>query len=333
MVAIVTSFLAPIGLRLTLPRVRMTDDEAQRIAADESRGAFDPRRVRLLLATGGGPNAMSIAPVAFGVSRHSDTAVRIIHVKEQSSWWGQLLRRFGPHTPGNVTDQIELFRSMANGKPPEIGQVSGASIASAICDEAKRGYDLIVLGSGEGASIGGTVVEEVVSRAPCHVAIMKAPAGAGSTNYRNLLVPVDGSVASRVAVELALRYAEGADADLSLAVLTERRPQAAVYSDVSGTHVPVEARGTSETELARISVVFRASKLKPSILHMAYDPRSSAIAEALEKGTYDLVVLGAENRAIQHRLFFGYENERLIRAARVPVLLVVPNLGRLAGAS
>ncbi|HEV3030667.1 MAG TPA: cation:proton antiporter [Polyangia bacterium] len=331
LVAIVTSFLAPLGLRLTLPRVRMTDDEARRIVASESRGAFDPQRVRLLLATSGGPNALSVAPLAFAIARQSDTAVRIVHVKERAVWWRRLLHRFAPHTPGNVTDQMEAFRAMAGGQPPELGQLSGSGIARAICEEARRGYDLILLGSAEGSSIGGAIVEEVVSDAPCHVAIMKAPPSTASASYRNILVPVDGSVASRMAVELALRYAEGAGADLSLAVLTERRPQAAAYSDLSGTHLPVEARGTSEAELERISVVFRASKLKPSILHLAYDPRSSAVSRALEKGSYDLVVLGAENRAIQHRLFFGYENERLIRAARVPVVVVVPNLRRLAG--
>jgi Kef-type K+ transport system membrane component KefB/nucleotide-binding universal stress UspA family protein len=331
MVAVVTSFLAPLGLRLTLPRVRMTEDEARRILADESRGAFDPRRVRLLLATGGGPNAMSIAPIALGVARRSDTAVRILHVKERTSWWRSLIQRVRSHAPGNVTEQMEAVRAMANGKPPELGQVQDASVANAICDEAARGYDLVVMGSGEGPSMGGAVVEEVVARAPCHVAIMKAPPGTAAAAYKNILVPVDGSVASRVAVELALRYAEAAGSDLSLAVLTERRPQAAVYSDISGMHVPIEARGTSDTELERISVVFRASTLKPSILHLAYDPRTSAVSQALEKGTYDLVVLGAENRAIQHQLFFGYENERLIRAARVPVIVVVPNLRRLAG--
>jgi Kef-type K+ transport system membrane component KefB/nucleotide-binding universal stress UspA family protein len=332
LVAIVTSFLAPLGLRLTLPRVRMTEDETRRIVASESRGAFDPQRVRLLLATSGGPNALSVAPLAFGVARQSDTAVRILHVDERTVWWRRFLRRFGHHAPGNVTDQMEAFRALANGKPPELGQVSGDGIARAICEEARRGYDLIVVGSGDGPSIGGAIVEEIVADAPCHVAIMKAPPATAATTYRNILVPVDGSVASRVAVELALRYAEGAGADLSLAVLTERRPQAAAYSDLSGTHVPVEASGTSDGELERISVVFRASTLKPSILHLAYDPRSSAVAQALEKGKYDLVVLGAENRAIQHRLFFGYENERLIRAARVPVVVVVPNLRRLAGA-
>jgi Kef-type K+ transport system membrane component KefB/nucleotide-binding universal stress UspA family protein len=331
LVALVTSFMAPLGLRLTLPRVRMTDDEAKRMVAAQSRGAFDPHRVRLLLATSGGGNALSVAPFALGIARASETAVKILHVEARTSFWRRFANRFVNHAPGNVTDQMEAFRGMANGKAPELGQVTGTSIARAICEEAKRGYDLVVMGSGDGPSIGGAVVEEVVAEAPCHVAVMKAPAATASTQYRNILVPVDGGVASRMAVELALRYAEGAGAELTLAVLTERRPQAAAYRDVSGMHVPPEGSTTSAEELERISVVFRASALKPSILHLAYDPRSSAISELLEKGIYDLVVLGAENRAIQHRLFFGYENERLIRAARVPVVVVVPNLRMLAG--
>ena len=169
----------------------------------------------------------------------------------------------------------------------------------------------------------------MVGEAPCHVAIMKAPARA--TDFKRILVPVDGSVASRLAVELALRYAEATNAELALAVLTERRPQAAAYADLSGTHVPAEVRATSDEELQRISIAFRASDIKPNILHLAFDPRSSAVADEVERGHYDLVVVGTENRAIQHRLFFGYENERLIRGTRIPVVVVVPNLSRLGG--
>jgi Kef-type K+ transport system membrane component KefB/nucleotide-binding universal stress UspA family protein len=330
LVAIVTSFLAPLGLRLTMPRVRLTEDEARRMVAAASRGAFDPQRARLLLATSGGPNVRALAPLAFGVARGDEASVKVLHVKALTSWWRRLAARVSPQTPSNVAEQLEALRGLAAGKPPELAQVSGNGVAEMICGEAKRGYDLLLVGSGDGPSIGGPVVEEIVAQAPCHVAIMKAPAGQAATAYKNILVPVDGGVASRMAVELALRYAEAAGADLDLAVLTERRPQAAAYSDLSGMHLPVEASGTSDAELERISVVFRASTLKPSILHLAYDPRSSAVAQAIEKGTYDLVVLGAENRAIQHRLFFGYENERIIRAARVPVVVVVPNLRRLA---
>jgi Kef-type K+ transport system membrane component KefB/nucleotide-binding universal stress UspA family protein len=329
MVAIVTSFMAPVGLRLTMPRVRMTEDEARRILASESKGAFDPASLRVLLATGGGANALAAAPLAFGLTRKSNAAVRVFHVEAPRAWWRRLRHPFRRRAPVNVSDQIEAMRALAKNKPLELAQAMGPGIAAAICGEAKHGCDLIVIGSGDGPSIGGSVVEQVVAAAPCHVAIMKATAAGG--DCARVLVPVDGSLASRLAVELALRYAEATGAALTLALLTERRPQVAAYADPSGTHPLPGALATNpDEELERISVVFRASQLKPSVIHLAFEPGSSAVAQAVEKGRYDLVVLGAENRAVQHRLFFGYENERLIRATRVPVVVVVPHLTRLA---
>jgi Kef-type K+ transport system membrane component KefB len=56
--AIVTSLMAPLGLRLTMRMVRMTEDEAQRIAREDAIGIFDPARVRVLVPTAGGPNAI-----------------------------------------------------------------------------------------------------------------------------------------------------------------------------------------------------------------------------------------------------------------------------------
>jgi nucleotide-binding universal stress UspA family protein len=280
----------------------------------------------VLLATGGGANALAAAPLAFGLARKSDAPVRVLHVEERRSWWQRLVGR--RRAPTNVAEQIEMLKRIDSGRAPEIARTSGASIAAAICEEARRDCDVVIVGSGEGPSIGGSVVEELVGQAPCHVAIMKAPVRGSA--YRRILVPVDGGVASRLAVELALRYAEATGAELTLGVMTERRPQAAAYADMSGTHPSPEVRATTDEELQRISVVFRASDVKPAILHLAFDPRSSAVAQAVEKGQYDLVVLGAENRAIQHSLFFGYENERLIRATRVPVVVVVPNMARLS---
>ncbi|HXJ23459.1 MAG TPA: cation:proton antiporter [Polyangia bacterium] len=329
--AIVTSFMAPLGLRLTMPRVRMTEEEARRIAASEATGAFDPTHIRVALAIGGGPNALAAAPLAFELCRNSDTPPKIIHVEAQAAWWQRVFQSFAQRAPVRVSEQMEAIRDLGGDREPQIAKARGPAVAAAICGEA-RGSDVLVIGSAEGPSIGGAVVEQVVAGAPCHVAIMKGVAS-GSGEFRRLLVPVDGSIGSRVAVELALRYAEASGAELMLAVMTERRPHAAAYADVSGTHMSTEAPAAGEEELGRISVVFRASKVKPSVIHLAYDPRTSPVAQAVEKGNYDLVVLGTENRAVQHRLFFGYENERVIRAARVPVLVVVPNVARLAAAA
>ena len=328
MMAIVTSFMAPLGLRLTMPRVRLTADEQQRIAASQTMGLINREHVHVMVPTAGGKGALLVASVAFGLAQKSDVAVTILSVEPQITWKTRIERWFRRAPVRDASQQADALNALAPGhRLPEIRKVVAANIAGAICDEAgTRGVDIILLGALHEATIGGALIEEIIGRAPCHVAIMRAREPAAS--YKRIFVPVDGSVASRLAVEFAHRYAENVGAELTLALLTERRPQAAAYVDASGVHA--ELRPTTDAELERISVVFRASSVRPTILPLAYDPFSSAVTSEARTGKYDLVILGAENRAIQHRLFFGYDNERLIRATQVSVIVVVPNVGRLA---
>jgi Kef-type K+ transport system membrane component KefB/nucleotide-binding universal stress UspA family protein len=329
MMAIVTSFMAPLGLRLTMPRVRMTADEQQRISAAESVGLIDRDHVRVLIPTGGGAGAPLLAPLAFGLARRSDAPVTLLSVESRTTMRMRLARLFRRVPQRDVKQQLETWRHADTGNlPPEVGMVVAASIARGVCEAATaRGTDIVLLATAHESTVGGPLIEEIEAAAPCHVAILRAREAAQT--YRRIFVPVDGSVASRLAVEFAHRYAENVGAELTLAVLTERRPQAAAYADVSGTHA-LELGVTSAEDLDRISVVFRTSQIRPTVLPLAYDPFSSAVTNEARTGKYDLVVLGAENRAIQHRLFFGYDNERLIRATPVPVIVVVPSLGRLS---
>jgi Kef-type K+ transport system membrane component KefB/nucleotide-binding universal stress UspA family protein len=329
MMAIVTSFMAPLGLRLTMPRVRMTADERQRITASKAMGLIDRSHVRIMVPTGGGPGAMLVAPVAFGLAQKSDAPVTILSVEPKTTWKTRLARLFRRVPTEDISQQVQALNIAAAGSSaPEMRSVVAGNIARAICEEAAaRGADIILLSSRNESAIGGALIEEIVGSAPCHVAIMRARQPAAA--YRRIFVPVDGSVASRLAVEFAHRYAENVGAELTLAVLTEQRPQAAAYADVSDAHLPDVTHPTSEEDLERISVVFRASAVRPNILLLAYDPFSSAVTNEARTGNYDLVILGAENRAIQHRLFFGYDNERLIRAAPGSVIVVVPNVAKL----
>jgi len=332
MMAIVTSFMAPIGLRLTMPRVRMTADEHKRMTAAATKGLIDPEAVRVMIPTGGGPGALVVGPLAFGLAHRSSTPVELLWVDAQATWRGRFGRVLG-RSRERDRDADTLLQVLKKQSPgpmvPELKKVVAGNVARAICEEAAiRGTDLIVLGSHRPGDVGGPLIEQVVEHAPCHVAIVRGSEPRAA--YLKIFVPVDGSVASRLAVELAHRYAESSGAALTLALQTERRPQANAYADVSGVRSPPpEPNEAAESELARISVVFRSSTVKRTVLSMAYDPLSSAVSLEAQTGNYDLVVLGAENRAIQHRLFFGYDNERLIRATQVPVVVVVPNVSRL----
>ena len=58
----------------------MTDEEQRWIVAEESKGVFDPARVRIILPTAGGPNALEAArvveaPAAF-VVKHLGATIR-----------------------------------------------------------------------------------------------------------------------------------------------------------------------------------------------------------------------------------------------------------------
>jgi Kef-type K+ transport system membrane component KefB len=335
-VAIATSFAAPLGLRLTIRKVRMTAEESKRLVAEASKGFFDPVRVRVLLPSAGGPNAVAASILAHGVARRSAHPVQVLSVKAPTQWRERLERLLG-RRPAYVSGDVSQIQSQissvqrlveSGGLPATVLQVEHTSVAEAILEEARKGFDLLFVGaSRRGDSLGGPILEELVRDTPCHLAVVKA--GPGSQPYRSVLVPFDGGVFARVAVEFAVRYCEATGAELTIALLIERMPQAARLATEEGGPVVDEQRPSPEAELERVSRIFRAVELKPSILRLTYDPQADAVNDEASSGIYDLVVMGAENRAIRNRLFFGYSSERLLNNDRVAVAIVVPKVARL----
>jgi nucleotide-binding universal stress UspA family protein len=168
----------------------------------------------------------------------------------------------------------------------------------------------VVGASRHGDALGGPVLEEIVRGAPCHVAIVKA--GPKGSAYKKMLVLFDGTTFARVAVDFAVRCAETLDSELTIAVV----PQEKSLPEEEVTEPGADSRLQPET----ISTVFRASKVKPRVVRWG---------DKVDDG-HDLVVLGAENRAIQNRLFFGTDNERLIAEESHAVAIVVPNVAQLS---
>jgi Kef-type K+ transport system membrane component KefB/nucleotide-binding universal stress UspA family protein len=315
-VAVATSFAAPLLLRLTVQRVRVTEEEARRIQAETAKGAFDPARVRLLLPTSGGPNALEAARFALPLAGRGGGPLEVLHVERRGTFWDRLTRRLRKGEPV-LEDHLDALRALqADGAAPRVRCVAAPDVAAGVITEAGNGYDLVLVGASQhGGTLGRRVLHQIVDRAPCHVAIVKA--SGGPRPYRRVLVPVDGTLVARVAAELACRFAEATGADLTLAVVADGRPRP-------------PPRAAPEEEIDRISPVFRGSPVTPTITHLDDDPASSALLSEVAAGAYDLVILGAENRAIQDRLFFGYENHRLIRKSPVTVVVVVPNVARLS---
>lgn len=326
-VAVVTSILAPVGLRLTMRKVRLTEDESRRMLAEQVQGVIDPTRVRVLLAVDDGANTLAAATVAAGLAKRSAHPVEVLHVKRPRSW-RQRLREFALRSERKELRRVNTQQHLQlAGLPSAVRHLQRADVAGAIAEVASRGFELVVVGaSWRDESLGGPVLAGLVRAAPCHLAIVKA--GSRPAPYRSLIVPFDGGVFARVAVEFAVRYAEVTGASLTVALLTEERPQIAAYADPAQTLVS-PSMPTSEEDRDRISRIFRTTELRPTIEQLAYGPSSSAVRQAIASGKYDLVVIGAENRALQHRLYFGYDNERVLSESPIATVVVVPQVALL----
>jgi Kef-type K+ transport system membrane component KefB/nucleotide-binding universal stress UspA family protein len=342
-VAIATSFLAPVLLRLTMRMVRMTRDEEERILAAESRGVFDRTKLRILVPTAGGPNALAATAIALDLASHSSEPVEVVYVDARANLLQRLLHPFEKTEAGkNLEDHFDALRKLAGTRALRIRRASGSAAAQALVDEAGKGFDLVLIGaSGGSAKLGGPLLEEIVENAPCHVAIVKAAKMERST--KRVFVPIDGSSVSRMAAELGLHYAEATDAKLTLGMLSERRttggshltqpdtfrdvtppPPSVVDQSLSELVGPTAPAPAAPDELLRVSPVFRVAKTQPELVRIAYDPGFGTVAESILRGGHGLVVLGAENRAVRRRLFFGHENEKIINLDSVTTVILVP---------
>jgi nucleotide-binding universal stress UspA family protein len=319
--------MAPLGLRLTMRKVRMTEEEEKRILAAQSKSVFDPKRVRVLVPTAGGRNELGAAVVAAGIAKRSDHPVEVVRVKAPESLGARLLRFFGPR-PDKKSDGNGKALAEA-GLTREVRELKRPSVSMAILEEARNGFDVVVMGaSRHGQGLGGETLEEVVQSAPCHLVIVKA--GPAEPPYQSLLVCYDGGVFSRVAVEFAARYSELTGAQLAIGVISDRAPHPVQADDATESR-PIGANElqVSNGSLNRISPVFNSLELRPRLVDIPNDPFSTALVTEARSGKYDMVVLGSENRAVQNSLFFGRDNERLIREAGVTVAIVVPNVALL----
>ncbi len=346
MVAIVTSFMAPLLLRLTMRLVRVTDEEAERIAAETAKGLFDPAKLRVLVPTAGGPNALAAADLGLRIARRSAHPLTMLYVERKTGLMDWLLRLVSTSLEGrNVAAQLDEIRRHAleaRMEAPETRRVSKRDVPDAINGEAAKGYNLILIGASDTRSgVHGEKLERLVAEAPCHVVIVKNVSDAPGP-YQHLLVPVDGAFYSRTALEFAIRYAEGVGngADVTIALITEAEssgpsmapliasrntPAAQAGSRATSVMLMVEALA-KEGGLEKLSPVFKATKVKTHVIVRKATGGGHPLLSETRSGRYDLIVLGAERRAIHYRLFFGYETERLLEQCPVTTALVVPRI-------
>jgi nucleotide-binding universal stress UspA family protein len=141
--------------------------------------------------------------------------------------------------------------------------------------------------------------------------------------YRSVVVPLDGSSFSERAVSFAARLgAAGADVVLVRGVLEPMVVTNASAARIAATRQEA-AVAEAEQHLAAIAEKTRAQGIAVTArVEPRYPP--TAIGETTDEVEADLIVMATHSRAAPLRAVLGSVAEEVLRATRVPVLLIPP---------
>jgi nucleotide-binding universal stress UspA family protein len=201
-------------------------------------------------------------------------------------------------------------------------RVSRGDPATAILEEAGRGYDLIAMGAPEYSRddehLFGSVVDEVVRLAPCPSIVFTAKGGQWPPRW--IMVPTGGTEPAARAAELAFSLAgpetrvllfHVVDPDLSME-MTSSRPGAKTVSIEIGQDIVNELKQLGLRMGVRVlTEVVMGGAMVPNVVERA-------------SRDIDLIVLGTGVRAGSQRLFLGPKVERLL--AEAPCSVIVLNV-------
>ncbi len=134
-----------------------------------------------------------------------------------------------------------------------------------------------------------------------------------------ILVPVDLSARSELAIQYAAMMAEKFDAEIVLAINVNLPERALLDESARAEGISVEA--AAEAALRRLAHTHAANS--PSSVVVRFDDFvAEGILHAVEISGADLVVIGSHGRSGFSRWTLGSVAEKIVRTAPVPVVVV-----------
>lgn len=149
---------------------------------------------------------------------------------------------------------------------------------------------------------------------------------ASTTQYRSVLVPLDGSAFAEQALPIAIEIAQAARARVRLvlvhqtaSVLRDRRDTGDLSTKARLAALKAE-RGYLRQVAARVKEV-TGTKVTGVTLH---GPIAATLGEHIDLTGADLVVMTTHGRGMLERAWLGSVADALLRTVKVPMLLVRP---------
>lgn len=316
--AITTSVIAPIALRWVLKRVEIGKEEKERLEKEELESEsmvagihriLLPVRMRRDLSESS--NLQSIEATLLdqlGKDRELSITILTITNQEDHSACEKYLKELATHF-----NQEEVVTKVVKSMKP--GDV--------IIDEVKKDYDLLVLGAtekGEDSShLFSPIVDYLVRVSPCPVMIVSSQAEPSTWSPYRIMVPTNGSQASKSAAELAFFIAQPDKSRevLALNVVTHE-PRLRGHIRQRQMDRKMSFANQMVTELQELGEAFGVKT--EGVVKVGKSPEE-VITDLVKSNGMDLVLVGTNVKPGSERLYLGPRVENILRLSNCPVIV------------
>ena len=329
--AVVTTMAMPPMLRWALSRLPLGKDEKERLEREEfeARG-FVTNLERLLIAVDGSNNGKFASRLAGLIAGSRGMPTTIFHLGK-----GKRDTEEKSEKAKSAAKQVQAVakkaksskkRSKDEDEPRDVDvttRVQETPTQEAIEKEAKKGYDLLIVGVRNTLTSDGAIRNEVNRVAsgfdgPLGLVMARGPHEEKPLNSRlNILIAVAGTDISNRAAEVAIILARGSDARVTALYVAgvssgdgKRRVRRATASH--------RREETSLKEIVEIGERYRTN-IRTAVRVDAMP--DNAILQFAKNGRYDLIIMGV-SRHTGEKLFFGNTAQAVLEKAPCSVFLL-----------
>lgn len=328
--AIVTTMAMPPMLRAALARLSMNAEEKERLEREEfEKRGFIANLERPLLAVDESVNATFAAHIAGLIAGTRGLPITVLHIGKQPKEQDRDEQESHEAVVKKAAETVSAHGEDA-GSVDVITRARRAELGETIADEARKGFDLLVVGINKVTAAKDRFdekIEDIAAKFEGPLAIVAAKAKhlkQPMPDALNILVPVSGSAVSKRGAEVAVALTQAGSGSLRVIYVATTRDKGAQRGASRGLSQEAGILKDASDLAARYDVDITTT------LRVNRAPEAAILRE-IDTTDVDLVVMGVDRIEANH-LSFGGVADAVLRQSKVSVLLVSSGEARQAPA-
>lgn len=329
--AILTTMAMPPMLRAALAKLPMNEEERERLEREEfEKRGFIANLERPLLAVDDSVNATFAAHVAGLIAGMRGLPITVLHIGERAKEKDKGEDESHEAVVKKAAETVSASGDGNAGSVDVVTRARRAELAETIADEARKGFDLLVVGIDKVAAAKDRFnrkIEDIAAEFEGPLAIVAAKGKhlkQPIPDALNILVPVSGSGVSKRGAEVAVALAQAGSGSLRVIYVATTRDKGAQRGTSRGLSQETGILKDTSDLAARYDVDITTT------LRVNRAPEAAILRE-IDTTDVDLVVMGVDRIEANH-LSFGGVAAAVLRQSKASVLLVSSGDARQAPA-